>query len=226
MTLIPLTHARTLSTPGDAAALFRALGEKRVVLRGLHTTDPTRIARVIDAIEVARDHTVSFEGGTMAPAFEALRALALSGAYDYLDVRTRLANLRLWPQRQCWVTSDGPTFETTSIAAAVERFEATAGEPHQRGFVMQLRDAARPLAIRFAVALGATFHAVIEVELATAVALTELYAGESLEWAAYGISVRFPAGEIGGFLKTPKVEDKHRAKWHAQIDKALRKARI
>lgn len=226
MTLIPISHARKLRSPAEAMALFRALGEKRVAMRGFHTTDAARIERVISAVATKYDHTISFEGGSIAASAGPLRDLALSRAYDYLDVRTRIANLRIWPARHSWVTSDAPTFETTSIAAAVERFHATAGEPHERGFVMRMRDAAKPLVVRLAIALGAELNAVIEVELAVASALTTLFAGERLEWQADGLFVRFPDGEIAGFLKTPKVADKHRAKWHAQIDKAIRKAKL
>jgi len=224
VTLIPISHARALRSGAEAAALFRALGEKTVTLRGFHTRDPARIERVVGAIATKHDHTVSFEGGAIAASSEQLRLLALSRAYDYLDVRTRLANLRIWPARHSWVTSDGPTFETTSIAAAVEHFHATAGEPHERGFVMRMRDEAKVPVARFAIALGAQINATFEAGLEVAVALTELYAGEQLEWGGRDMMfVRFPAGEIAGYLKTPKVDDKHRAKWQARIDKALRK---
>ncbi len=224
MTLIPIEHARVLRSPAEAAALFKALGEKTVALRGLHTTDATRISRVIHAVATRFDHTVSFEGGAIAPA--ALRELALSRAFDYLDVRTPLANLRIWPERYSWVTSNEPTFETTSSAAAVERFEMIAGKLHDQGFVMRMREAAKPLVTELVIAFGATMHALTQLELATATDLTTLYAGERLEWAAYGLSVRFPSGAIAGFLKTPKVEPKHRAKWHAMIDKAIKKAKL
>ncbi len=224
MTLIPIEHARALRSPEEAVALFKALGEKTVSLRGFYTTDATKISRVIQAVATKFDHTVSFEGGVIALA--PLRELALSRAYDYLDVRTSLANLRIWPELHSWVTSNEPTFETTSIAAALERFEMIAGKPHQRGFVMRMRDVAKPLVTELVIALGATMHALIEVDLATARDLTTLDAGERLEWAADGISVRFPSGAIAGFLKTPKAEPKHRAKWHAVIDKAIKKAKL
>jgi hypothetical protein len=224
VTLIPIEHVRTLRSPEEAVALFKALGERTVALRGFHTTDATRIARVIHAVATRFDHTVSFEGGAIAPA--ALRELAVSRAYDYLDVRTPLANLRIWPERTSWVTSTEPTFETTSIGAAVERFEMIAGKRHERGFVMRMREAAKPLVTSLVIAFEATINALIEVELATARELTSLYAGEPLEWAAGSIFVRFPAGAIAGFLKTPKVDPKHQAKWHARIDKALKKARL
>lgn len=224
MTLIPIEHARRLRSPEEAAALFKALGEKTVSLRGFHTTDAAKIARVIHAVATRFDHTVSFEGGAIVP--QPLRELAVSRAYDYLDVRTPLANLRIWPERTSWVTSNEPTFETTSIPAAVEHFEMVAGKQHDRGFVMRMREAAKPLVTQLVISFASTMNALIEVELATAHELTSLYAGAKLEWAAGGIFVRFPAGAIAGFLKTPKVEPRHHAKWHARIDKALRKARL
>jgi hypothetical protein len=40
------------------------------------------------------------------------------------------------------------------------------------------------------------------------------------------ILVDFPEGRIHGFLKTPNVDERHRRKWQARIDKALRKAKL
>jgi hypothetical protein len=221
VTLFPLTHAHVVRSPREAAALFKALGEKTVDVRGCYTTDATKIARVVAAVATKRDHQISFERGAIAPAREALRELALSRAYGYLDVRTRLANLRIWPDRYSWVTSDAPTFETTSIAAALERFEMLAGEPHDRGFIT-FAEPAKPLVTALIVALGAEMHAALEVELPVAIELAEVFAGESFSWAAARIAVRFPSGEISGFLTTP--DPKPTAKWHAWIDKAVRRA--
>lgn len=227
MALIPISHARALSSPSDASALFRVLRERRVEIRGLRTRDPVKLARVVEAVEAKTEHTISWEGGSLANARVALDRLASSGTFGYLDVRASGSNLRSWPRRHTWVHgNEGDELETTSIAEALARFHATSGELHQRSFVMRIRDAAKPLLIELVRALEAEVHAVLEVELAVARELTELYAGEPVDWAAGGISVTFPSGAIMGFLKTPNVEDKYRAKWHARIDKALRKARL
>jgi hypothetical protein len=105
VTLIPVHHARKLRSAAEAEALFRALGERTVGLKGMKTTDPARYDRVIDAVVTKHDHTISFEGGSLANARLALDALALAGAFGYLDVRSRDANLRIWPGGNTWVHS-------------------------------------------------------------------------------------------------------------------------
>src|SRR5688572_25608779 len=98
MALIPIEHAHRLGSPAEAEAWFRAFGEKRVSARGFHTSDPERFARLVDAIEPRREHTVSFEGGTLGPqAFDALDVLSRS-RFQYLHVRTTAAILRIWPE--------------------------------------------------------------------------------------------------------------------------------
>lgn len=238
MALIPISHARALRTPSEAVALFRALREKRVVIRGLHTRDPAKLARVVGAAVPKTEHTISWEGGSLAHARTALDRLATAAGFDYLDLRTPACNLRSWPGRRNWVHGNGESLETPSITEALARFHATSGDTHDRGFVMRIREETKPRLIDFLNALGAEVHAVLELPLDAARELTELYAGETLDWGAGGILVRFGrpdrdrpgppflGGEIAGFLKTPKVDDRHRAKWHARIDKALRKARL
>src|SRR5258705_13532163 len=66
--LIPMEFERRLASPAAAAAMYRALGEKRVSVRGLHTSDRVRIERVVAAIVPKRDHTISFAGGTLDSA--------------------------------------------------------------------------------------------------------------------------------------------------------------
>ena len=66
--------------------------------------------------------------------------------------------------------------------------------------------------------------AVLDLEVGVARELTELYAGEKLDWQAAGCLIDFPDGIIHGYLTTPNVGESDRAKWKRRISKALRDA--
>src|SRR5437868_1826105 len=100
MALIPLEHEERLSSPAQAEAFFRALRERHVSARGFHTRDAAKIERIVDAVEPRREHTISFEDGTLAR--EPLEALAVT-KYQYLDVEASNANLRMWPWLRSWI---------------------------------------------------------------------------------------------------------------------------
>ncbi len=73
--------------------------------RGFHTRDLSRVSRVVDALPTKHESTVSFEGGVLGPAaLSALSALTMT-PFDYLDLRSSDASLRVWPARHAWVFS-------------------------------------------------------------------------------------------------------------------------
>jgi hypothetical protein len=222
MSLIPIEHPRRLGSPAEAEGFFRALGEKRVSARGFQTTDAARFTRLVEAIETKHDHTISFLGGTLGSAArDSLAALAMS-QFEYLDVRTTNASLRVWPALRSWVHPGN--IETEKPQPAIEAFLAVTEERHDRGFIMNgVVDQTKPALARFLVDLKAQVDAVLLVDIASARSLTEAYVGEKLDWQAAGVLVDFPDGRIHGFLKTPNVGEEHRAKWLRTIEKALSK---
>jgi hypothetical protein len=224
MSLIPIENERRLASPAEAEALFRALDQTRVSVRGLHTTDPTRFAHVVDALEPKHDHTLSFEGGTLTTAaHEALDALATAG-FQYLDLRTAEASLRIWPALYSWVHGNGDKLETKDIPTALAAFRGLTGERVNRGFINGVLAETKPLLLRFLGQLGTRVDAVLSLDVAAARALTEIYAGERLDWQADGILVDFPEGRVHGFLVSPNVGETHRAGWQQRIVKALHRA--
>ena len=261
MTLIVVRHAHKLRSAAEAEALFRALGERTVTLKGMKTSDAARYDRVIDAVVTKHDHTISFEGGSLANARPALDALVLAGAFGYVDVRTRDANLRIWPGGNTWVHSrlglddairawgapllpgenvlgdtriklaTEPTtgwpidLDTQTTATALRMFHALSGDACDRGFTMRMTEPCKPLLRAFLHALGGAVDAVLDVDLATARALTELFPGVDLEWQR-GESVRFPDGEITSYLVTPKAGERDQTKARKRIDKALARAKL
>ncbi len=269
MALIPISHPTKLRSAAGAAALFRALGAKRISVRGLRTTEPARFVEVIDAYDPGREGTISFEAGTLtADARTALDKLAIAASYGYLDLRSTTASLRIWPALHSWVhatlppegvaalsalakspvaigtTQVGDTrylvdparsepsrgfpidIETHTIATALRLFHGLTDEHVVRGHLTGLRDTAKPLVARFLTAIGATVHAMLELEPPAARELTELFAGEPVEWQANGIIVEFPAGAISGFLTTPNDGERDRAIWQQRVSDAVQKAKL
>lgn len=109
MTLIAVGHDHRLRNAKDAEAFLCALSrfpmfrDRRVSLRGCHTSDATKIERLVEAIEPERDHTISFTGAELTPAAQnALERLATS-KFHYFDISTSAANLRIWPALYSWV---------------------------------------------------------------------------------------------------------------------------
>jgi hypothetical protein len=102
VTLLPIEHATRLASPAQAAALFRALGARRVSVKGWNLTDRAAIDRVVGALVPGAENTVSFERGTLtAAAWAALEPLAGAGA-GYFDLNAAWTQLRIWPER-AWV---------------------------------------------------------------------------------------------------------------------------
>lgn len=113
--------------------------------------------------------------------------------------------------------------ETRDLAEAFTVFDALSSGPVERGFVIGLTTAGKPLLLKLLLALGTTASAVLELDLAEARALTEVFAGERLEWHG-SVIVKFPEGEICGYLVTPNAGEGDRAKWLRRVDKGLKKA--
>lgn len=225
MSLIPIEHPRRLASPAEAEAFFRGLGEKRVSARGFHTTDHARCSRLVEAIETKHDHTISFVGGTLGSAArDSLSALATS-ELSYLDVRTTNASLRVWPGLRAWVHP--LELETKEPEPALKAFFEITSEEMNRGFVMGgVPAATKPALERFLRDLRANVDAVLDIDVASARSLTDLYVGEKLDWQAGGVLVDFPEGRIHGFLLTPNVGEEHREKWLSRITKALSRASL
>ena len=121
MALIPIESPRRLPSAAAAAAWLRAAGRvwspRTVSVRGFHTRDPARIERLVLAIEPPREHTISFQHGTLsAPARAALDGLARA-RFQYLDLDTADASLRLWPARHTWVHADATAAGVAAAAA-------------------------------------------------------------------------------------------------------------
>lgn len=113
--------------------------------------------------------------------------------------------------------------ETQNLADAFAAFDALSSARVERGFVTGLTAAGKPALLQLLLALGTTGSAVLELELAEARVLTEVFAGEPLEWHGTVI-VRFPEGEVCSYLVTPKAGDEDKAQWMRRVDKGLRKA--
>jgi hypothetical protein len=227
VTLHPIEHPRRLEDAAQASEMFRALGCDHVSVRGLHTRDAARIGRLVDAVEPSRQHTISFEDGVLGPdAAIALDALALT-SFDYLDVRTDTGSLRIWPALRTWVHANGDAkpLETTDRAAASAAFRALSPTRVDRGFVNGLRVETKPVLGRFLAALAPRVDVVLDVPLATAASLTDLYgdvrAPVVVDWQADGVLVDFPSGRIHGFLTSSHNGPADRTAWLARIDRAL-----
>jgi hypothetical protein len=250
MALIPVEFARPLASPGEAERMFRALGEKSVGVRGLHTRDPARIAALIAAIERKREHSIAFEAGAFdAAAFAAIDALAVA-KYQFFGVESPLADLRIWPwYPRAWVLAtsasadairraaprevtvdikDGEGWvvhcETTDFAAAARLFRAIAGDLMRQGHITQVADATRPLLERAIVAMRAEVHVTMEIAVGAARALAEQLADSKYDWQADGMIADFPSGRLTKYFVSHSITDRKRAKWLRRVEKALKKA--
>jgi hypothetical protein len=238
--LIQLEHPRRLS-PAEAEAFYRALGEQVVSARGYHTTDPARIARLVDAADPAHDHTISFLGGAIDRG--ALDAFVQTGGYGYFDLRTAgQVSLRTWPELYSWVHATPDRVreqaarepevtidrETTivipkgAVATALRVFHAVSDDRIDRGFVTKV--AAKAPYIAFLLAARAQVDVVLEVGVEVARSLTELFATEPHDWQAGGVLVRFPDGVIEGYVPMWNAEQA-RPEWHERVERALAKLR-
>jgi hypothetical protein len=113
----------------------------------------------------------------------------------------------------------------TSPELALRLFHALTTGPLARGHITGIRDGARASLLAFLRASGAEVSATLELPVAVARDLAEAFAETAIDWQARAVIVDFPEGRIHGFLTTPKVEERDRKRWHARIDKALRRAR-
>ena len=173
----------------------------------------------------------------------ALLRLAQLGKYGYLDVQTQAANLRIWPALHSRVHSDkrfprafgdadvkvtphGHDLETTAIDTAVNAFFDVADDRVVRGSISPIKEEVKPALLDFLRVLGGTTYGFLELEVEAARALTEVYAGEPLEWQADNVIVRFPDGSIESFLTSPNTTEADRSKLLTRLDKALARAGI
>jgi hypothetical protein len=229
MTLIPIEHPHRLASPAEAEVFYRGLRDRRVGVRGFHTTDPDRFEALIAAAESKREHTVSFLGGTLDDEARSALSELCGCSFEVLQVRTASASLRVWPGRRAWVeglAERRPTdlVETKSIAEALDRFDGISGEHIDRGHISNLSGQARAPLLSFLSAARTEVHVVLSVTLQAARSLTELFPGQKLDWQSDTARVDFPDGSIRGFLETPRAEERHRRRWQARIDEALRRA--
>ena len=231
MTLIPMEHARRLASPAEAEAFYRGLRERRVGVRGFHTTDPARFEALIAAADPKREHTVSFLGGTLDDEVRSALVELCRCEFGFFQLRTSSADLRIWPGRRTWIiglserAAPGP-LETKSITEALECFNDISGERIDQGHISRITEQARAPLLSFLGAARTEVHAVLDVTLQTARFLTEQFPEGNLDWQSDMILVEFPDGRIHGFLKTPNLDERRRRRWQARIDEALRRANL
>src|SRR5262245_13635095 len=96
--LIPVEHPTRLRSPAEIAALYAALGATPINITGWQTRDHDAIDRLIAATALApTENSIKFTQGRLGEsALAALARLTVAGA-GYVDVRTKRANLRVWP---------------------------------------------------------------------------------------------------------------------------------
>lgn len=157
MSLIPIESPRRLPSAAAAAAWLRACGARTVSVRGFHTQEPARIERLVLSIEPKREHTISFQRGTLsAPARAALGVLA-TARFQYLDLDTADASLRIWPARHTWVHAD-VTADRVAAVASLLGVPLTPGEtelketqvtlkPGERGTRIEIETKSIPTAL-------------------------------------------------------------------------------
>lgn len=241
MALILIEHPRRLASPAEAEAFYRALGETVVSARGHHTTDPARIARLVDAADPTRENTISFLGGAIDRA--TLDAFVLTEGFRYFELRTaRQVGLRTWPALYSWVHATpehvreqaarepGTTIdrETTlvipkgDVATALRVFHAVSEPPLDRGFATRLTAAAKAPYAAFLLAARAQVDVDLVVGVDVARSLTELFPSEPHDWQAGGVLVRFPDLSITGFVRAALAK-KDGPRWLQRVDEALAK---
>ncbi len=227
MSLFPLTHGERLTDPARVAAFYRALGERRVSLRGCHTTDPVEIALLVAALDPAHDHTLSFAAGTLASS--ELETLARTEGYGYLDLRTTTMALRVWPGVQTWAhtpRASGPA-QSLSLDEGLERFLAVTppGIGIVRGFIHGVVAPTKSPLLAFLTKSRVRVDVVLDLDLDSAAELSRRIRRREHDWQAGGVLVDSPSGKIHGFSKSPNTDSKAREQWCARVEDALREAR-
>lgn len=123
MALIPIESPRRLPSAAAAAAWVRAAGRvwspRTVSVRGFHTRDPARIERLVLAIEPQREHTISFQHGTLSAAARAALDVLARARFQYLDLDAADVSLRIWPARHTWVHADATAAGVAAVAAVL-----------------------------------------------------------------------------------------------------------
>ena len=76
-----------------------------------------------------------------------------------------------------------------------------------------------PAAYELLAATGARVAAALILAPPAACALTERFAGTTLDWQADGVMIRFPQLEIGGHLMPPDDQERDRQAWLRRIDR-------
>jgi hypothetical protein len=95
--LIPIEYPQRLSSPAEAEAFYRRLGDKRIGVRGFRTADPRRIDRLVSAIDPAHDSRINFETGLLDHRGWARLDELAAAPSEYLDIHASGANLRMSP---------------------------------------------------------------------------------------------------------------------------------
>lgn len=244
MSLIPVRHARRLASPAEAEAFFRGLRlltSPSIGLIGLHTQDIKRIVRVIHALDTSESHTIHFKGGSLNAAARAALTRLVQLPFEFLAITIPGADLRVWHGYNAIVHSDRPfpkkydpaeikatphghDLETKKETVALDALFSVADERIKEGHINELKESTKPALLDFLRELQGTVHGSIGVSVANARALSELYAGERLDWRADGIHVTFPEGEIEGFMVSPNTTEDDRKKILKRLDKALARA--
>jgi hypothetical protein len=214
MTLLVFRHDQRVTSPAEAAELFRALGSKLITTEGWVARDRTTIDPLIRALGPHRDDSLSITGGTLtAVAYAALPPLALARP-SYIELTThRGVELQIWPDRDPF----------GDVRDAIDRFYVKIAGPLKSGTIMNPTLAALDLLPPLLHAIGGEVSARLAIAPAAAAQLADRLGHDTLAWQSELMKIELATGEI---TKYATRATEHRIpKWRIAVDKALAKIR-
>lgn len=113
--------------------------------------------------------------------------------------------------------------ETTWVELALAMFSRLPDPALRSSFVTGPTAVGKPALTELLSATGSRFSAVLMLSARDACALTEQFAGATVDWQAEGVTIQFPRGTIQGHV-TPPDDKRDRKQWRERVDQALRKA--
>ena len=108
-------------------------------------------------------------------------------------------------------------------AQALALFRRVAGEALAHSFIKDPHPSCHGALLRLLIAVGVEVRGDLVLDLARARALTERFADAEVEWQADHTSVDLPSGRLHGFILSPNTSEEDQRRWHAAIDRALRR---
>lgn len=231
MSLMPVQCPVRLASLAQIEPLFAALKTKIVGAHGWRATRPPAIDRLIDAVELGREATVSFEGGVLsAPVWAALAPLVRARA-GFFDLETPSAALRLWPDRAWVLTMSSAGWTQHDLASpeqALTMFEGVSGAGVRLGSVTGINAETKRRLPAFLHELHAVVTATLDLSVRDAVALAEQFPGDAIELQADHVIVSLPELTVTKYLVVHPDTDrvKVRDKWLEKLAKAMKRAGI